>query len=119
MMGCAVVDGRMTSLTSWAIWNALWRRLERRHTTIYTYDRDNRMTALIYDGDVQKVSYITGALGQLIRVNDPHENATWIYCYEDSGNTPIRTVPPYRYTGYSSRQAWGKSSMMRSLELTL
>ena len=49
----------------------------KTHETVYIYNRDNRVTALTYDGDVQKVSYTTGTLGQLIRVDGPHENATW------------------------------------------
>ena len=64
----------------------------KTHETVYIYNRDNRVTALTYDGDVQKVSYTTGTLGQLIRVDGPHENATWVYCYEDSGSTYIRSL---------------------------
>ena len=140
------------------------------HTSNYTYDRDNRVTAIQYDGSAQKVNYtydelgrvatrvaecgadagkltssytygdggygtnsttplvkkITqnsisfeyeydsrgnivsekrggqtttyayDALGQLIRVNDPHENATWIYNYDRGGN--ITSKVRYAYT---------------------
>ena len=140
------------------------------HETAYAYDRDNRVTALTYDGDTQKVSYgydelgrvttrtaecgaaagkltstytyVDGgfgtnsttplvkkitqngisfeyeydsrgnivsekrgnltttyaydALGQLIRVNDPHENATWVYSYDRGGNITSKTK--YAYT---------------------
>ena len=140
------------------------------HETAYVYDRDNRVTALTYDGDTQKVSYgydelgrvttrtaecgadagkltstytyVDGgfgtnsttplvkkitqngisfeyeydsrgnivsekrgsltttyaydALGQLIRVNDPHENATWVYSYDRGGN--ITSKAKYAYT---------------------
>lgn len=140
------------------------------HETAYTYDKDNRVTALTYDGDTQKVSYgydelgrvttrtaecgadtgkltssysyVDGgfgtnsttplvkkitqngisfeyeydsrgnivsekrgnltttyaydALGQLIRVNDPHENATWVYSYDRGGN--ILSKAKYAYT---------------------
>ena len=60
----------------------------------YTYDsrgniisekRSNLTTTYAYD-----------ALGQLIRVNDPHENATWIYSYDRGGN--ILSKARYAYT---------------------
>ena len=35
-------------------------------------------------------------LGQLIRVNDPHENATWVYSYDRGGN--ILSKAKYAYT---------------------
>ena len=38
----------------------------------------------------------TNALGQLIRVNDPHENATWVYSYDRGGN--ILSKAKYAYT---------------------
>ena len=140
------------------------------HTTNYTYDRDNRVTAIQYDGGAQKVSYtydaighvssrvtecgaeagkltsnyeyVDGgygtnsttplvkkitqngisfeyeydsrgnivsekrgdltttyaydALGQLIRVDDPHENATWVYSYDRGGN--ILSKAKHAYT---------------------
>ena len=60
----------------------------------YTYDsrgniisekRGNLTTTYAYD-----------ALGQLIRVNDPHENATWVYNYDRGGN--ITSKVRYAYT---------------------
>ena len=140
------------------------------HTSKYTYDRDNRVTEIQYDGAAQKVSYayddlgrvttrtaecgtdaskLTSAyeyvdggygtnsttplvkkitqngisfeyaydsrgniisekrngvettyahdsLGQLIRVNDPNENATWVYNYDRGGN--ILSKAKYAYT---------------------
>ena len=60
----------------------------------YTYDsrgnivsekRGNLTTTYVYD-----------ALGQLIRVNDPHENATWVYSYDRGGN--ILSKAKYAYT---------------------
>ena len=140
------------------------------HTSNYTYDRNNRVTAIQYDGASQKVNYtydelgrvatrvaecgtdagkltstyeyVDGgygtnsttplvkkitqngisfeyaydtrgniisekrgnltttyaydALGQLIRVNDPHENATWVYSYDRGGN--ITSKVKYAYT---------------------
>ena len=38
----------------------------------------------------------TNALGQLFRVNDPHENATWVYNYDRGGN--IFSKVKYAYT---------------------
>ena len=40
--------------------------------------------------------HIYNALGQLIRVNDPHENATWVYNYDRGGN--ITSKVKYAYT---------------------
>ena len=40
--------------------------------------------------------YAYDALGQLIRVNDPHENATWVYNYDRGGN--ITSKVRYAYT---------------------
>ena len=40
--------------------------------------------------------YAYDALGQLIRVNDPHENATWVYSYDRGGN--ILSKVKYTYT---------------------
>lgn len=41
-------------------------------------------------------TYAYDALGQLIRVNDPHENATWVYNYDRGGN--ITSKVKYAYT---------------------
>ncbi len=41
-------------------------------------------------------TYSYDALGQLIRVNDPHENATWVYNYDRGGN--ITSKVKYAYT---------------------
>ena len=41
-------------------------------------------------------TYVYDALGQLIRVNDPHENATWVYNYDRGGN--ITSKVKYAYT---------------------
>ena len=40
--------------------------------------------------------YAYDALGQLIRVNDPHENATWVYNYDRGDN--ILSKVKYAYT---------------------
>ncbi|WP_418232226.1 hypothetical protein [Butyricicoccus sp.] len=77
--------------------------MERRDTTIYTYDRDNRMTALIYDGDVQKVSYITDALGQMSRVDDPYETSTLVTATKTVAVlTSEHCVPPTHWGQLSS-----------------
>ena len=41
-------------------------------------------------------TYAYDALGQLIRVNDPHENATWVYNYDRGGN--ITSKVKYAFT---------------------
>ena len=40
--------------------------------------------------------YAYDALGHLIRVNDPHENATWVYNYDRGDN--ILSKVKYAYT---------------------
>ena len=143
---------------------------DENHRSEYTYDRDNRITEVQYDGSTHKVSYTYDALGrvssrvaecgnengkltstytyvdggygtnsttplvkkiaqngisfeyaydsrgnitsekrgeltttyqydaigQLIRVNDPHENASWVYNYDRGGN--ITSKVRYAYT---------------------
>ena len=44
----------------------------------------------------QTTTYQYDALGQLTRVNDPHENATWVYNYDCGGN--ITSKVKYAYT---------------------
>ena len=140
----------------------------RQHKSVYTYDRDNRITQIAYDGSAGNVAYTYDALGriatrtvtngsntltttytyvaggygansttplvakieqngeaieyaydsrgniisekrgtltttyaydgmgQLIRVNDPHEDATWVYSYDCGGN--ILSKARYAYT---------------------
>ena len=43
-------------------------------------------------------------LGQLIRVNDPHENATWVYSYDRGGN--ILSKAKYAYTTGAVRRGF-------------
>ena len=60
----------------------------------YTYDNRGNITSETRNG--LTTTYVYDALGQLIRVNDPHENATWIYTYDRGGN--ILNKAKYAYT---------------------
>lgn len=60
----------------------------------YTYDsRGNIKTEK--RGNLT-TSYEYDAIGQLVRVNDPHENKTWVYEYDRGGNMTKRIQ--YAYT---------------------
>ena len=60
----------------------------------YEYDTRGNITSE-KRGDLT-TTYQYDALGQLIRVNDPHENATWVYNYDRGGN--ILSKVKYAYT---------------------
>ena len=60
----------------------------------YTYDNRGNITSETRNG--LTATYVYDALGQLVRVNDPHENATWIYTYDRGGN--ILNKAKYAYT---------------------
>ena len=60
----------------------------------YTYDNRGNITSEARNG--LTTTYVYDALGQLVRVNDPHENATWIYTYDRGGN--ILNKARYAYT---------------------
>ena len=60
----------------------------------YTYDSRGNITSETRNG--LTTTYVYDALGQLIRVNDPHENATWVYTYDRGGN--ILNKAKYAYT---------------------
>ena len=60
----------------------------------YTYDNRGNITSETCNG--LTTTYVYDALGQLIRVNDPHENATWVYTYDCGGN--ILNKARYAYT---------------------
>ena len=68
----------------------------------YAYDnRGNIISEKRYapgtaEADKLETTYAYDALGQLIRVNDPHENATWVYSYDRGGNILNKTR--YAYT---------------------
>ena len=60
----------------------------------YTYDNRGNITSETRNG--LTTTYVYDALGQLVRVNDPHENATWIYSYDRGGN--IMNKAKHAYT---------------------
>ena len=60
----------------------------------YTYD--TRGNIISEKRGTLTTTYTYDALGQLIRVNDPHENATWVYNYDRGGN--ILSKVKYAYT---------------------
>ena len=60
----------------------------------YTYDNRGNITSETRNG--LTTTYVYDALGQLVRVNDPHENATWVYTYDCGGN--ILNKAKYAYT---------------------
>ena len=60
----------------------------------YTYDNRGNITSETRNGATTTYAY--DALGQLIRVNDPHENATWVYNYDRGGN--ITSKVKYAFT---------------------
>ncbi len=60
----------------------------------YTYDSRGNITSETRNG--LTTTYVYDALGQLVRVNDPHENATWIYSYDRGGN--IMNKAKHAYT---------------------
>ena len=60
----------------------------------YEYDSRGNITSEKRGNLITTYQY--DALGQLIRVNDPHENATWVYNYDRGGN--ILSKVKYAYT---------------------
>ena len=65
----------------------------------YTYDSRGNITSETRtdaSGNSLTTNYLYDVLGQLVRVNDPHENATWVYNYDRGGN--ITSKVRYLYT---------------------
>ena len=62
----------------------------------FEYEYDSRGNITSEKRGNLTTTYQYDALGQLIRVNDPHENATWIYNYDRGGN--IISKVKYAYT---------------------
>ena len=60
----------------------------------YTYDNRGNIVSETRNGATTTYAY--DALGQLVRVNDPHENATWVYNYDRGGN--ITSKVKYAFT---------------------
>ena len=62
----------------------------------FEYAYDTRGNIISEKRNDVETTYAYDALGQLIRVNDPHENATWVYNYDRGGN--ITSKVKYAYT---------------------
>jgi len=62
----------------------------------FTYAYDSRSNIVSETRNGSKTTYVYDGIGQLIRVNDPHENATWVYNYDRGGN--ITSKVKYAYT---------------------
>ena len=62
----------------------------------FEYEYDSRGNIVSEKRGNLTTTYAYDALGQLIRVNDPHENATWVYSYDRGGNILSKTK--YAYT---------------------
>ena len=62
----------------------------------FEYEYDSRGNIVSEKRGNLTTTYAYDALGQLIRVNDPHENATWVYNYDRGGN--ILSKAKYAYT---------------------
>ena len=62
----------------------------------FEYAYDNRGNIISEKRGELTTTYAYDALGQLIRVNDPYENATWVYNYDRGGN--ILSKVKYAYT---------------------
>ena len=62
----------------------------------FSYEYDNRGNVISETRNGLTTTYVYDALGQLVRVNDPHEIATWIYAYDRGSN--ILNKAKYAYT---------------------
>ena len=65
----------------------------------YAYDSRGNIISETFKKSATTTSTTTyeyDGIGQLVRVNDPHENATWVYNYDNGGN--ITSKDKYAYT---------------------
>ena len=60
----------------------------------YTYDARGNIVSETQDSTT--VTYEYDAMNQLVRINNPHENATWVFNYNAGGN--MTTKVRYAYT---------------------
>ena len=67
-----------------------------QQTIPFSYAYDSRGNIVSETRSGQTTTYEYDALGQLTRVNDPHENATWVYAYDRGGNMTSKVR--YAYT---------------------
>ena len=72
----------------------VWQIMQEKIGLEYEYDSRGNITSE-KRGNLT-TTYQYDALGQLLRVNDPHENATWVYNYDRGGN--ITSKVKYAYT---------------------
>ena len=61
----------------------------------FEYAYDTRGNIISEKRGTLTTTYAYDALGQLVRVNDPHENKTWVYEYDRGGNMTRRIQYPY------------------------
>lgn len=61
----------------------------------FEYVYDTRGNIISEKRGTLTTTYQYDALGQLVRVNDPHENKTWVYEYDRGGNMTRRIQYPY------------------------
>ena len=74
---------------------SLVKNIDQAHIP-FEYEYDSRGNIISEKRGDLTTTYAYDALGQLVRVNDPHENATWVYEYDRGGN--ITSKVRYAYT---------------------
>ena len=71
----------------------------------FEYEYDSRGNIISEKRGNLTTTYAYDALGQLIRVNDPHENATWVYSYDRGGNILSKAKYAYAKNAPSDRKS--------------
>ena len=69
------------------------------HTSNYAYDRDNRVTAIQYDGGAQKVSYAYDAIGRV--------SSRVAECGADAG----KLTSSYEYVSYTHLDVYKRQNL--------